>query len=69
VNQETLQLGPKEAMQFGQAFEQIFYQVWHANPHFDHVYWQSWPGRWLLSSVVVSPLGAIPKLFVALPAY
>jgi hypothetical protein len=27
VNQETLQLGPKEAMQFGQAFEQIFYQV------------------------------------------
>jgi hypothetical protein len=38
VNQETVRLGPKEAMQFGQVLEKVLYKVRHANPRYGPVY-------------------------------
>jgi len=38
LNQETLELGPEEAMQFGRALERILYYVRMANPRYGPVY-------------------------------
>jgi hypothetical protein len=68
VNQETLRLGPKEAMQFGRALERILYKIRHSNPCYGLVYIgkvdlaNSFYRVWL-------SMGAIPKLAVALPVY
>ena len=68
VNQETLQLGPRDAMQFGRALERVLYQVRHANPRFGPVYLGKVDLADGFCRVWVSP-GAIPKLAVALPVY
>ena len=38
MNQDTLLLGPTEAMQFPWALERMMYQIWHANPWYGPVY-------------------------------
>jgi hypothetical protein len=38
VNQETLRLGPKQAMQFGRVLERILYKIRHSNPCYGPVY-------------------------------
>jgi len=38
INQETVNLAPKEAMQFGRALERILYHIRHANPKYGPVY-------------------------------
>jgi hypothetical protein len=38
INQETVILSPKEAMQFGRALECILYHIQHANPRYGPVY-------------------------------
>jgi hypothetical protein len=38
VNQETLRLGPKEAMQFRRVLERILYKIWHSNPCYSPVH-------------------------------
>ena len=68
VNQETLGLGPKEAMQFGRALERILYKVRHSNPRYGPVY----VGKVDLADGfyrVWLSMGAIPKLAVALPVF
>jgi len=68
VNQETLSLGPSEAMQFGRALERVLYQVRHANPRYGPVY----IGKVDLADGfyrVWLSAGAIPKLSVALPVF
>ena len=68
INQTTLGLGPKEAMQFGRTLERVLYQVRHSNPRFGPVY----IGKVDLADGfyrVWLALGAIPKLAVALPLY
>ena len=68
VNADTINLAPKEAMQFGRALERILYQIRHANPRFGPIY---------LSKVDLSDGfyrvklndSAIAKLAVALPRF
>ena len=38
LNQETLQLAPPDAMQFGRALQRLLRQIHSANPHFGPVY-------------------------------
>ena len=66
INADTINLAPKEAMQFGRTLERILYQIRHSNPRFGPVY---------LSKVDLSDGfyriqlndSAIAKLAVALP--
>jgi len=68
VNQETQQLSPSEAMQFGRALERILYNVRHANPAYGPVFLgkidlaDGFYRVWLTTS-------AIPELAVAFPKY
>jgi hypothetical protein len=67
VTQETLQLGPKEAMQFGRVLERILYKI-GIPTHAMAVY----IGKVDLANgfyQVWLSMGAIPKLAVALPVY
>jgi len=68
VNQDTLQLGPKDSMQFGRTLERILYQVRHANPLFGPVYLGKVDLADGFYRVWLTP-GAIPKLAVAFPRY
>ena len=68
INADTINLAPKEAMQFGRTLERLLYQIRHANPRFGPVY---------LSKVDLSDGfyriklndSAIAKLAVALPRF
>ena len=68
INADTVNLAPKEAMQFGRTLERILYQIRHSNPRFGPVY---------LSKVDLSDGfyrvklndSAIAKLAVALPRF
>ena len=68
VNDDTLPLAPKEAMQFGRALDRILYHIRHANPRFGPVY---------MSKIDLSDgfyrvglnHSAIPKLGVIFPKY
>lgn len=68
VNQETLQLGPKDAMQFGRALERVLYWVRRANPRYGPVYLgkvdlaDGFYRVWLMADT-------IPQLAVTFPKY
>ena len=68
INQETINLAPKEAMQFGRTLERILYMVRHSNPNFGPVHLgkvdlaDGFYRLWLNDS-------AVPKLAVALPKF
>ena len=67
VNQETILLAPREAMQFGRALERIIAQVVHSNPRFG-------PVRFLKIDIadgfyrVWLDIDTIPTLAVAIPS-
>ena len=68
INADTINLAPKESMQFGRTLERILYQIRHSNPRYGPVY---------LAKVDLSDGfyrislndSAIAKLAVALPQF
>ena len=59
INADTINLAPKEAMQFGRTLERILYQIRHSNPRFGPVY---------LSKVCLMASTASSSMTVQLPS-
>jgi len=68
LNQDTLELAPEEAMQFGRALERVLYRVRYANPRYGPVYLgkvdlaDGFCRVWLMPD-------SIPQLAVTFPKY
>jgi len=67
VNEETLDLAPREAMQFGQALDRVLREILLANPKFGKVYLNKTDLSDGFYRVAVNP-DDIPKLGVVFPS-